>query len=114
MAANPMFEEIVYRGYGPHSRKGGGFSTLGVKSEEALAAALKDGWYLTLDEAIAAKDGVKAEQPAAAPATPAAPEPQDNAPPTRAELEQKAKELGLKVHPKISDANLLKKINEHI
>ena len=49
-------EEIVYRGYGSHQRKGGGYSCLGVTTHEKLAEALAGGWYRTLDEAISAYD----------------------------------------------------------
>jgi hypothetical protein len=107
------FSEIVYRGYGPHQRKGGGFSTLAVKSEEELAAALADGWYRTLPEAIDAHDNpttVTLKDTAATFNT----TPADDAPPTRAELEQKARELGIKVHHKHSDATLLSKIDEEL
>jgi hypothetical protein len=38
--------------------------------------------------------------------------PDDNAPPTRAEIEAKCAELGITVHHKHSDATLLKKIEE--
>ena len=113
-------EEIVYRGHGPHQRKGGGFSTLGVKSQEALDKALSEGWYRTLPEAIEAHDAKKtaagivqvmplAPQPATVTTTSSA---DDSAPPTRPEIEAKAKELGIKVHPKHKDATLLAKINE--
>lgn len=90
------FEEVVYRGFGPHQRNGGGFSTLGVNSEEELAKALADGWFRTLPEAIEAHDNPKAvgEVPA------------DDAPPTRQEMEQKAKELGLKFDGRTSDRKL--------
>ena len=97
------FSEIVYRGQGLHQRKGGGFSTLGVNSPEALEKALADGWYRTLPEANEAHDKPKSVQ-SAAPAS--ASVPQDDAPPTRAELEQKAKELGVKFDGRTSDRKL--------
>lgn len=129
----PSFSEVVYRGYGPHQRKGGGFSTLGVYSPEALDVALKDGWYRTLPEAIEAYDNPKPkEAPAPAPEAPkaaeepaataptaentggdasgasvAASEPAvDATPPTRAELEQKAAELGIKFNKRTTDKKL--------
>lgn len=48
-----------------------------------------------------------------APATPIseAPVPDDDAPPTRAELEQKARELGVKFDGRTSDGTLLRRIN---
>lgn len=100
-------EEILYRGQGPHQRKGGGFSTLGVKSQEELDVALADGWFMTLPEAIDAHDNK------AAPKAEVKPDPiQDNAAPTRAEIEAKCEELGIKVHHKHSDATLLAKIEQ--
>ncbi len=98
------FSEIVYRGHGPHQRKGGGFSTLGVYSEKALEQALADGWFRTLPEAIDAYDAKKA--------TPKSPVPADDAAPTRAEIEAKCAELGIKVHHKNTDATLLARIDE--
>lgn len=114
------FSEVVYRGYGPHQRKGGGFSTLGVYSQEALAAALKDGWYRTLPEAIEAHDNPKPVEVApaatltventggdASGASVAASEPVvDTTPPTRSELEQKATELGIKFTKRTTDKKL--------
>lgn len=109
------FSEIVYRGQGPYQRKGGGFSTLGVHSEEDLAAALAAGWYRTLPEAIEAHDLVEAMKAASAKLD-AAPVPtanrmaipiEDDAPPTRAEIEAKCKGLGIKVHHRSSDKTLL-------
>jgi len=49
--------------------------------------------------------------PAPAPA-PAVPE--DNAPPTRAELETKAREIGLKFDGRTSDRTLLRRITQAI
>lgn len=72
-----------------------------VQNEEELAAKLAQGWYATRDEAFAPK-------------TPKQPEVKDDAPPTRAELEQKAKELGLKFDGRTSDRKLLKMIEEKV
>lgn len=108
------FSEVVYRGHGPYQRKGGGFSTLGVTSQEALKKALADGWFRTLPEAIQAHDDAKLAQSASAkPATQAAPaNASQDAPPTRDEIEQKCKELGIKVHTQHKDATLLRLIDE--
>lgn len=109
-----MFEEIVYRGYGRHQRKGGGFSTLGVKSEKDYEKALADGWFKTLPEAIAAHDNKKTPAPASIleVKSEAAPVPADNTQPTRAELEQKARELNVKFDGRTSDAKLQERIEE--
>lgn len=119
-----LFEEIVYRGFGPCQRKGGGFSTLGVKSEAELDAALSNGWFRTLTEAIAAHDNkapVKTpvsepiDQKAAQTVTvDTVSEPQTDDAPTRAELVQKCQELGINVHHRHTDATLLKLINEKL
>lgn len=60
------------------------------------------GWFATIPEALAAA------------AVPAEPDdvPADDAPVTRAELELKATELGLKFDGRTSDANLLAKLDE--
>lgn len=105
------FSEIVYRGYGHHQRKGGGFSTLGAHSKEALTKALADGWFRTLPEAIKAHDDAKLSQSAPV-AKKASEVPPDTAPPTRAEIEAKCAELGIKVHHKNSDSTLLERIEE--
>ena len=63
-----------------------------VNDAEQLAAALADGWH---DNSPAAAEAAKAPVVA-----------DDNAPPTRAELEQKAAELGLKVDGRWSDKKL--------
>jgi hypothetical protein len=91
------FSEIVYRGFGPHHRKGGSFNSIGVKSPEEMKAKLADGWYATLHEAIEAHDN---------------PTKVDEAPATRGELEVKAKELKLTFDGRTSDAKLLKMIDE--
>jgi hypothetical protein len=93
------YSEIVYRCPGPHQRPGGTFAFKGVTSEAEKEAALKDGWFETMPEAIAGKASLKEL-------------PSDTAPPTREELEQKAKELGIKFDKKTSDEVLSKKISE--
>lgn len=131
-----MFSEILYRGYGPHQRKGGGFSTLGVSSESAYAEALASGWYRTLPEAISAHDGMPA--PAAQPITKEDDhveslqntEPEKEAtsdedaasviePVTagiipRAELEAMARELGLKFDGRTTDAKLARMVDARL
>lgn len=66
-----------------------------------VETALADGWFLTPTEA---GESVKAIPPAPEP------EPSDDAPVTRAELEAKAKELGLKFDGRTTD----KKLGEQI
>lgn len=91
------FPTILYRCPGPYSRPGGTYATLPVADAQALAEAEQAGWMRTMPEAVAGKAAHKAE-------------PADDAPPTRAELEQRAGELGIKVDGRWSDARLAAEI----
>ena len=93
------FPTLVYKDGGPHQRPGGTFDYKRIVNEGQLAAALADGWFLTL---------VEATQPAAV--DPSEVSPDDDAPPTREELETKARELGLKFDGRTSDKTLAAKI----
>jgi hypothetical protein len=102
------FPRMLYRAGGVEQIHDGRFSTLIVADEQALNAALADGWFLTTPEAVAADEAVKqlaataaAEKAAAEIATLKA------APPTRPEMEQKATELGVKFDGRTSDRKLL-------
>ena len=92
------FPTLVYKDGGPHQRPGGTFDYKRIVNDDQLAAALADGWFLTL---------VEATQPAAV-------DPEvlldDDAPPTREELEAKARELGIKFDGRTSDKALAAKI----
>jgi len=92
-AADDQFPTLVYKGHGPHSRAGGTYDFAPANDQEDLDAKLADGWFTTLPEAIDAQDkpAVKSD---------------DTAPPTRKELETKAKELGIKFTNKTADAEL--------
>lgn len=93
-AADDQFPALVYKGHGPHSRAGGTYDYAAANDHEELDAKLADGWFTTLPEAIDAHDNpvvVKSE---------------DSAPPTRKELETKAKELNIKFDKKTTDAEL--------
>ena len=91
--ADDQFPTLVYKGKGPHSRAGGTYDYAAANDQEDLDAKLADGWFTTLPEAIDAHD-----KPAAVKS--------DNAPATRAELETKAKELGIQFGKKTNDAEL--------
>lgn len=93
-AANDQFPTIVYKGQGPHSRAGGTFDYSSANDRAELEAKLANGWYATLPEAIEAHD------------KPTVLKSDDNAPPTREELEAKATELGIKFDGRTSDAKL--------
>ena len=85
------FPRFVFRNGGPHQRAGGFYDHFVVENEAEYVAALKAGWFATLPEAIN-------------------PPPADDAPPTRAELEAKANELGIEFSPNIGDKKLLERI----
>lgn len=97
------FPTIVYRCPGDHQRPGGTFSYRPVEDEKQLAEALDAGWHLSLPDAIA-------PPPVPAPASDVS----AIAPSTRAELEQKAKELGIKFDGRTGDAKLLALIAEKL
>ncbi len=91
--ADDQFPTLVYKGHGPHSRAGGTYDYAAANDQEELDAKLADGWFITLPEAIDAHDKPAAKS-------------DDNAPPTRKELEVKAKELSIKFDKKTTDAEL--------
>jgi hypothetical protein len=81
---------------------GGRFGYRVAADETELQAFQADGWHLTSPEAKAAFEAAQAAAAAAALAAISNAE----APPTRAELEQKALELGLKFDGRTSDRKL--------
>lgn len=103
------FPRMIYQAGGNEEIHGGRFATHIVNDQEELDAALAGGWYLTTTEAKAA-----AEKPVASAAAPGAAIPDDNAPPTRAELEAKAVELGIEFSPRIGDAKLAERIEAEL
>ena len=94
-----QYSSIVYRDKGPHQRPNGTYDFRGVNSKAEHAAALKDGWFNSMPEAIEGKHSVVDL-------------PENDSPPTREELEQKAKELGIKFDKKTSNETLTDKINK--
>ncbi len=94
-----QFPQMVYRQPGNEPMHGGFFSTRIVADAGELAAALADGWHETTTAACA---------PVVVPAV------ADNAPPTRAELEAKAVELGIKVDGRMGDKKLGELIAEKL
>lgn len=87
-----QYPQMVYKAGGPHEIHGGKFDYLIVQDSDELVAALGGGWALTTDEA-------RAPAPL-----------DDSAPPTRAELEAKAADLGVQFSPNIGDAKLAERI----
>lgn len=85
------FPQMLYRAGRELATDAGPMDTLIVSDDDALSAALADGWH---------------ESPLSA-ASPEAPEvPPDEAPPTRDELERKATELGIKWDGRWGDKRL--------
>lgn len=97
------FPTLVYRCPGEHQRLGGTYSYLPVKDKDQYGAAISEGWFPTLPQAIdwkmyvaESESETKAEEVVS----------DDTAPPTRAELEQKAAELGIKFDGRTGDKKL--------
>lgn len=100
------FPTIVYKCPGSHQCRGSSYSYKSAADESALAGLLAAGWFRTLPEAMAG-ESVQIEDEDAG-------DQDDNAPPTRAELEAMAAELGIKFDGRTTDAGLLKKINAEL
>lgn len=94
------FPRMIYRLGSMAVLEAGTFDHKLVGSAEELEAAQADGWHL--DQFAAAEAG----QPKGAPED----DVPDNDPPTRAELEAKAKELGIGFNARTADATLAAKI----
>lgn len=101
------YPRLVYKSPGHEGAGAVTYSTQAVANADEFAAALAGGWHASLSDALA--------PPASAPAPVAAPEPapaDDNAPPSREELEQMASELGIEIDRRWSDKTLSGKIAE--
>lgn len=101
------FPSLVYKAEGKHIRPHGTYDYVGVNNQQELDEKLKDGWFKSLEDAIEGK--AAATSPAKAPSEPAL---DDFAPPTRAELETKATELGIKFDGRFSDKKIAQLIDE--
>lgn len=89
------FPQMLYRAGREVATDSGPMDVLIVADADALAAALADGWHESSPAAAAALLApVVSDVPA------------DDAPPTRAELEQKAAELGIKFDGRWGDKRL--------
>jgi len=64
-----QFPALVYKNNGPHQRAGGTYDHKSVEDEAEFDAALTDGWFPSLPEAIAGETAVVAKEPAPTPAT---------------------------------------------
>jgi hypothetical protein len=93
---------MVFRSPGPHFGPAGKTYDLKGVAPEDLGAAIADGWH----ESYLAALGLEPAAPTPAPA----PEPANDASPTRAEMEQLAPVLGIKVDRRWSYETLMAKI----
>lgn len=101
--AEQQYPTIAYKSGGTHDGPNGQkYSYLGCDDEAALRAALDAGYCIALTEACGLATPVLED------------EPKDDGAPTRAELEQKAGELGLKFDGRTSDTKLLAEITAAI
>lgn len=127
---------ILYQSPGPHKKPGGGtYRIVGINTQEELDAKLSAGWFASSAEAITAAGDkattpkrvaewrIKAKakktkkrkpskplgwkQPVPAPVI-------EDAPPTRAELETKAKELGIRFDGRTRDKKLGQLIHDRL
>lgn len=103
-----QFPQILYRQPGIEAVHGGMYSTKIVESHDELDAAIADGWYETTPEAKEAFDAAAKGQVSGTTST--AP----SGPPSRAELEQKASELGVPFSARVSDKKLADAIAEKL
>jgi hypothetical protein len=111
-----MSETMLYKPNGPHKIHGGSFDYVIVADHE-IDAKLAEGWFLTTTEAAIdgeqrrqeaeydAKQAADAQALAAARALIAKHE-GDDAPPTREELQQRLRQLGIPFHHKAGAAAL--------
>lgn len=97
------FPTMLYKVPGPHPGHGYTYAYAGASDQKAYDALKAQGWHDSLPEAVS--------PPVVEPAAPEVASPADDAPPTRAELEAKANELGVKFDGRTSDALLLTRIN---
>lgn len=120
----PAFPTLVYRAPGSSQHSSGGrYRYRGAEDQAEYDALLADGWHATILEAVVAAGdrafahnrkpaGLLAKARAKLAAQAPVVKPDDDAPPTRVEMEAKATELGIKFDGRTSDARLLAKISE--
>jgi hypothetical protein len=99
------FPCLVYKAEGNYIRPHGTYDFIGVDNQKELEHKLREGWFESLEAAIENK-AAKAVKVVSEPVL------DDNAPPTREELEAKATELGLKFDGRFSDKKIAQMIDE--
>lgn len=97
------FPTIMYRTPGPHKKpRGGTYAYRGAADQEEFDALTAKGWFPSYEAAVAGKSTLKvAEEPI-----------DEVSGPTRAELETKAKELGVSFNARTSDKKLAERISD--
>lgn len=93
------YPRFVFKVPGPIARAGGTYDQVLANDSAELEAKKADGWFESMLDAIDPPKPI---------------EKVDDAPPTRAELEAKAKELGLTFDGRTSDAKLGKMIADKL
>ncbi|MFA6064018.1 MAG: hypothetical protein WC736_15625 [Gallionella sp.] len=81
-----------------------------VEEQEAYDEKLADGWYGSVPEALAAGAGAPAGKPGSDGSDSHGNGKDDEKPPTRAELEEQARKLGISFQPNIGDKKLRTRI----
>lgn len=104
---------MLYKVPGPHSGPCFTYAYAGASDQKAYDALKAQGWHDSLPEAVS-PPVVEPVAPEVASPEPAVEPVADDAPVTRAELEAKANELGVKFDGRTSDAKLLAKIDAAI
>jgi hypothetical protein len=105
MTQFPMF---LYQCPGTWSGDGFTFGGRVANDQGEFDAAVSDGWHPTVPQAVEAwRSPVQFPVPAAPASVP-----DDDAPPTREELEAKATELGIEFDGRHKDSTLMKKIDD--
>ena len=99
-----QYPMLVYRVPGQHQCKGGTYKYASVNNDDELRNMIGIGWFPSLGEAI---NGRLVKEPTKLESIP-----NDDAPPSRQEIEAKLQELGIEYNPKLNNSQLLKKIDK--
>jgi hypothetical protein len=105
---NMEFPTFVYKPKGPGKFKGKRYSYRAVEDEAERQLMLREGWMATREEACGFAPPAPVVESVVAELV------EEDAPPTRDELEQMAKELGVKFDGRTSDKKLLALIGEKV
>lgn len=104
------FPRLLYRCPGPHSKRGHTYATRGCNDIAEFKHFSDQGWFASFEEAIVGNhmaDVIEAVEAADAAID-------EITPPTREEMEQKAKELGLSFNSRTSDKVLAQRIADAV